>query len=136
MSEQQFSILIVDDEPDIRGALRRTLSNSAFTIHEAGDGVEALEKLKELSVDAIVSDYNMPRMNGLDLLTQVRIMKPGILRILLTARADVHLAVRALNEGSVHRFLLKPWDQIDLKGILRMALHTMASPGAIAAGNK
>ena len=122
---EQYSILIVDDEPDIRSALRRTLKTPGYTLYEASDGVEALEKLKENPVDAIISDYNMPRMNGLDLLTQVRIMTPAVLRILLTARADVHLAVRALNEGSVHRFLLKPWDHVDLKGILRMALHTM-----------
>tara|TARA_R110002096_G_scaffold44526_5_gene120079 strand:+ start:9983 stop:10300 length:318 start_codon:yes stop_codon:yes gene_type:complete len=97
-------------------------------MYEAGDGVDALALLKKTPCDAIISDFNMPRMNGLDLLTQVRIMYPGMLRILLTARADVHLAVRALNEGAVHRFLLKPWDHVDLKGIVRMALHSMQSP--------
>ena len=129
-----YSILIVDDEPDIRGALRRSLNG--YTIHEAGDGVEALDKLRDIEVDAIVSDYNMPRMNGLELLTNARIMYPQVLRILLTARADVHLAVRALNEGSVHRFLLKPWDHIDLRGILRMAIHTMRPAPAMASSTQ
>ncbi|MCP4448792.1 MAG: response regulator [Myxococcales bacterium] len=123
--EDNYSILLADDEPDIRRALKRSLHVPGYSMHEAGDGVDALALLKRTPCDAIISDFNMPRMNGLDLLTQVRIMYPNMLRILLTARADVHLAVRALNEGAVHRFLLKPWDHVDLKGIVRMALHSM-----------
>ncbi|MBL4635295.1 MAG: two-component system response regulator, partial [Kofleriaceae bacterium] len=60
----------------------------------------------------------------------------NMLRILLTARADVHLAVRALNEGAVHRFLLKPWDHVDLKGIVRMALHSMHTQDLAPRGGK
>jgi response regulator RpfG family c-di-GMP phosphodiesterase len=125
----RYSILLVDDEPDIRAALRRSLHVPGYTIHEAGDGAEGLAFVRKNPVDAVVSDYNMPRMNGLDLLQQVRIVRPEALRMLITARADVHLAVRAINEGSVHRFLLKPWDHIDLRGILRLALHTMRRAG-------
>lgn len=125
-----YSILLVDDEPDVRKALKRSLHVPGYIMHEANDGVEALALLKTAPFDAVISDFNMPRMNGLDLLTQVRIVYPNMLRILLTARADVHLAVRALNEGSVHRFLLKPWDNVDLKGILRMALHSVQASGA------
>jgi len=126
-----YSILLADDEPDIRRALKRSLHMPGYTMYEAGDGVEALEVLKTTHCDAIISDFNMPRMNGLDLLTQIRIMHPHMLRILLTGRADVHLAVRALNEGAVHRFLLKPWDHVDLKGIVNMALHAM-QPAAVS----
>lgn len=130
----KYSILLTDDEPDIRRALKRSLHVPGYTIHEAGDGVEALEVLKRTHCDAIISDFNMPRMNGLDLLTQARIMYPNMLRILLTARADVHLAVRALNEGAVHRFLLKPWDHVDLKGIVRIALHSMQTQPSAEVG--
>lgn len=126
-----YTILLVDDEPDLRRALRRALDTPGYTILEAEDGVGALEVLKARRVDCIISDYNMPRMNGMDLLTQVRISQPQIVRILLTARADVHLAVRALNEGAVNRFLLKPWDHIDLKGIVRMALHAKRPTGTM-----
>ena len=125
-----YSILLVDDEPDVRRALKRSLHVPGYVMHEASDGVEALALLKTTSFDAVISDFNMPHMNGLDLLTQVRIVHPNMLRILLTGRADVHLAVRALNEGSVHRFLLKPWDNVDLKGIVRMALHSTQTAGA------
>ncbi len=134
--DDNYSILLTDDEPDIRRALKRSLHVPGYTMYEAGDGVEALELLKTTPCHAIISDFNMPRMNGLDLLTQVRIMYPNMLRILLTARADVHLAVRALNEGAVHRFLLKPWDHVDLKGIVRMALHSMQTQDLTPRGGK
>jgi CheY-like chemotaxis protein len=126
--DDRYSILIVDDEDEVRTAIRRSLHVPGYTIYEACDGVEGLEVLRKHQIDAIVADYNMPRMNGLDFLQQVRITRPNVLRILLTARADVHLAVRALNEGALHRFLLKPWDHFDLRGILRIALHKMRSP--------
>ncbi len=133
---KQLSFLLVDDDHDIRGALRRTLKDPEIILHEASDGVEALAMINELTVDGVISDYDMPRMNGLELLTQVRIVKPAVLRVLLTGRVDMPLAVRALNEGSVHRFLLKPWDHIDLKGILRIALHTMKSQNTGAVDNQ
>lgn len=120
-----YTILLVDDEPDIRRAVRRTLATPGYTFHEVDDGLQALALLESQPVDAIVSDYNMPRMSGLDLLTRVRSDYPEIVRILLTARADVHLALGALNEGIVHRFLLKPWDQVDLKGIVQMTIHSL-----------
>jgi len=124
-NKQGMAILIVDDESDVRTALRRSLRRHGFEIHEAEDGVAALDFLKDHDVDAVLSDFDMPRMNGLDLMQRLRIAKPHIARVILSARSDVNVVVRALNEGSVHRFLLKPWDSVDLAGILQMTLRTM-----------
>lgn len=118
-----YSLLIVDDQPEIRSALRRALGSRSNTIFEARGGEEALEVLREHDLDAVVSDYDMPGMNGLDFLQRVRITWPSVRRILLTGRADVHVAARALNEGAVNRFLLKPWDAYELKGIVELTLH-------------
>jgi DNA-binding NtrC family response regulator len=120
---QRYTILIVDDEDDIRGAIRRTLHVPGYTIFEATNPAEALQILRTFDVDAVVSDFNMPGMNGLDFLQRVRLTTPDVVRILLTAQADVQIAMRALNEGAVHRFLLKPWDHKDLRTILSIALH-------------
>jgi CheY-like chemotaxis protein len=119
----ECQILLVDDEPDMRAALRRSLYRAGATFLEAGDGVEALELLAAHRVDAVISDFEMPRMDGLTLMQHVRLRTPEILRIMVTARADVNVAVRALNEGAVHRFLLKPWDRVDLRGIVDMGLR-------------
>ena len=123
--DETWTILLVDDEPDICNALRRSLRVPGYSVLVAHDGAQALETMRAQHVDAIISDYNMPGMDGLDLLQHVRIMRPHVLRILLTARGDLPLAVRALNEGGVHRLLLKPWDHVDLRGTLELALHSM-----------
>lgn len=130
---ETYTILLVDDEPDIRRAVRRTLAAPGYSFLEVDDGAAALALLERQRVDAVVSDYNMPAMNGLDLLAQVRDDYPEIVRILLTARADVHLAVGALNDGIVHRFLLKPWDHVDLRGIVQMTIHTLRTDAQVAA---
>lgn len=129
---ETYTILLVDDEPDIRRAVRRTLAAPGYTFHEVDDGLQALALLEHQPVDAIVSDYNMPKMTGLDLLSRIRGTHPDIVRILLTARADVHLAVSALNDGIVHRFLLKPWDHVDLRGIVQMTIQTLRTEAGVA----
>ncbi len=126
----KWTILVVDDEPDVCNALRRSLRSGDYEVLVAYRGAEALEVMETMQVDAIISDHNMPEMDGLDLLQQTRILYPHVVRFLLTARGDLQLAVRALNEGAVHRFLLKPWDRIDLQGTLALALHSLSPKAA------
>jgi len=120
-------VLIVDDDPDLRAALRRELCGAGYDCAEAGDADEAMAVMSDQLIDAVVSDYDMPGMNGLDLLQRIRLGHPHVFRILLTGRADVEMAARALNEGAAHRFLLKPWNRVALSGILEMALHSRRS---------
>jgi DNA-binding NtrC family response regulator len=122
-SSDTYTILLVDDEPEVRASARRSLNVPGYTIMEAGDAKEAMLALRTRRFDAIVSDYHMPGCDGLELLQRIRILYPHMLRVLLTGRADVELAVRALNEGGCHRLFLKPWSAYDLRGILRLALH-------------
>jgi len=65
-------ILTVDDSPSMRQMVRMTLETAGYDVEEAEDGVDALEKLQGKQVDMMISDLNMPRMNGLDLVRQVR----------------------------------------------------------------
>jgi DNA-binding NtrC family response regulator len=122
----QKTILIVDDDADIRAALRRALRGSEFAVIEAPDGATGLAVFRTNPIDVVISDYEMPGMDGLDLLQRVRLHDPRVLRILLTGRADVQVAMRALNEGAVNRMLLKPWEQVDLLGTLRIAARASA----------
>jgi len=117
------SILIVDDEPLIRQALVRALSGEGYELLQAPSGIEALEILKKRSVDLILSDLVMPGMDGLELLRNARQVRPEALRIVLTGHADLDMAVRAINDGAVYRFLLKPWDSFDLRVMIKLALR-------------
>ena len=124
------SILVVEDDHEVRKALTRLLAEEYDVLQQAADAKHALELLAAHPVDVVVSDYDMPGMSGIELLQQVRIRWPDTLRVLRTGRADVHLAARALNEGAAHRFLLKPWTRFDLVGILQMAAHSRRANAA------
>jgi DNA-binding NtrC family response regulator len=116
-------ILICDDDPDIRTAMRRTLRGYEMT--EAGSPREALDLMKKQTFDAIVSDFSMDaESDGLDLLQHVRVMYPDTVRFLVTANRDLDVALRAVNEGAVHRYFLKPWDDDKLRSALEIMLRS------------
>lgn len=115
------TILIVDDDPDIRAAMRRLLRHHDTA--EAGSPAEAMQLLRKYSFDAVISDYSMGTdSNGLELLNQVRFAYPYTVRFLVTGNRDVDVAVRAVNEGSVDRYFLKPWDDDKLVSALEITI--------------
>lgn len=116
------SILICDDDPDIRASLRRTLRG--HDVAEAGSPHEAIELLKCHAFDAVLSDYALgAEQDGLDLLQHVRLGYPQVVRFLVTGNKDLDVAVRAVNEGAVHRYFGKPWDDEKLRAALEILLH-------------
>ncbi len=83
------SLLIVDDEENVRRALARALREEGCSIRFAGSGVEALELLEKEPADMVLSDHLMPRMTGLELMREVHQRYPNTLRIILTGYADL-----------------------------------------------
>ncbi len=102
------SILLVDDEPNILSSYSRGLRKN-WNLITASSGEEGLAAIREHgSFAVIVSDYNMPRMNGISFLTQALELAPESVRMMLTGEGDFHIATRAVNEGNIFRFLTKP----------------------------
>lgn len=116
------TVLLVDDEENILSSLRRVLRNERYLLLAANNGVAALELLEQHEVDLIVSDARMPGMDGATLLAQVQQRWPKCLRILLTGYADITTTVKAINEGQIYRYISKPWDDDELRLIIRQAL--------------
>lgn len=116
---RERSVLFVDDEANVLNALRRALRKEDYQLYLAQGPEEALEVLKENEVDIIVSDHLMPAMDGLTFLKMVKGLYPGIIRIVLTGHADLQMAIEAINEGEVFRFLTKPWNDVELKVTLQ-----------------
>lgn len=115
-------VLICDDDPDVRSAMRRTLRG--YEIEEAASPREALELLRRAPADAIVSDYSMGAdSDGLDLLQLVKVQYPETVRFLVTASRDLEVVMRAVNEGAVHRYFLKPWRDDQLRSALEILLR-------------
>ena len=107
--------------------MRRTLRG--YEVHEAGSVREALDLLRGGGFDAIVSDYALDEdSNGLDLLQVVRVQYPTTIRFLVTATRDLDVAMRAVNEGAVDRYFLKPWNDAKLRDALEIVLHGRHTP--------
>ncbi|MFN7134076.1 MAG: response regulator [Myxococcales bacterium] len=117
------TILIVDDEENVRNALKRALRREEYQILTAAGPDEGLELLKAHPVDVVLSDHLMPRMTGLQFLTLVRDRHPDVARLMLTGHADMETAIRAINDGQIYRFLQKPWDDVELKVVLHLAFE-------------
>jgi len=112
-------LLVVDDEPEILDALRRTLRGTKCQLLFAKSGREALDIVARERVDGVLSDIDMPGMSGLELLGEVRRSHPSVVRLILTGVATLETAVRAINDGQVQRFLTKPWSTEELRAVIR-----------------
>ena len=101
-------ILFVDDDANLLGSCRRQLRKQ-YNIETALSGREVLDLIEQNGPYAvIVSDFRMPFMDGIEFLAQVREIAPDTVRIMLTGSADMQLAIQAVNEGNIFRFLTKP----------------------------
>ena len=105
---EKSKLLLVDDEPNLTAALVRSLDRSQFEIFTADSAQQGLMILAGNDIDVVVSDERMPGMTGSQFLTEVRKKWPNTIRMILSGQADLEAAVRAINEGEVYRFLLKP----------------------------
>jgi CheY-like chemotaxis protein len=121
------AVLLVDDEANILSALRRCLRREGYEILTAGSAAEALALLRARDVDLIVSDQKMPGMSGLDLLREVAARFAGVRRVLLTGWPE-EIPDAELQPIGLTALLPKPWDDAELKAILRGQLG--AAPGA------
>ena len=103
------TILLVDDEVNILVSLKRTLRSTGHTILTANSAADAIGKLSEHNIDLIVSDYLMPHMTGIELLSHVEKLQPDAIRVILSGHADFDIVTQAIRSGSVHKYLAKPW---------------------------
>jgi DNA-binding NtrC family response regulator len=117
-------VVLVDDEEMVTQNLEMLLSmETGYESVCFNRPASALEYLKQNEVDAVLSDFIMPEMNGLDLLAQVKEVQPTCSRLLLTGYADKESAVRAINEVGLFQYLEKPWDNEFVMMTLRNAVE-------------
>jgi response regulator RpfG family c-di-GMP phosphodiesterase len=114
--------LVVDDESSLRQLLLHVMQGDGFQCVEAGNGVEALEQLSKNSVTLVLSDLRMPKMDGLELLAQIRCHYPDVAVVMITAVADVEIAVNCLALGASD-YVLKPYQLNDVRARVAQALE-------------
>ncbi len=115
-------ILLVDDEPSILIALRRSLQWDGYQIFTAIDAPHALSLMEADPVDVVMSDCIMPGMTGIDLFEQMRTRWPDTVRVMMTGLSDHEVALKALERGSIFRYLTKPWEDGDLRLTVQQAM--------------
>lgn len=115
-------ILIVDDEEHVLKALKRALMDEDYEIVSTTSPVHALELVRRRPFKVIICDERMPNMFGSELLARISLRQPEIVKMLLTGYASVEAAIRAVNQGEIFRFLVKPWNDFELKMSLRAGI--------------
>jgi response regulator RpfG family c-di-GMP phosphodiesterase len=118
-----YPVLYVDDEPANLLTFRFSLEHE-FRILTAGSGEEALEILAAEPVAVLLADHRMEGISGTELCARARTTQPRAIRMIVTAYGDLSVAMEAINQAQVERFIVKPWDAPEMIAILHKAIET------------
>ncbi len=123
LTAPKYRLLLVDDEPGIVKALARVFRQENYEVVTAGNGNEGLARLAEGPFQLVISDFMMPGMDGAHFLREVKQRSPDTIRIMLTGHANTDAVMGAINDGAVYKFILKPWNDDDLRVTVALALE-------------
>jgi CheY-like chemotaxis protein len=120
-------ILLAEDNPEIRMLVGRVLEHDGYEIESVDDGEKAIERISEVNYDAILLDFMMPGVSGFDVIEWIQQNRPDVAKsrvIIITAA--VH-ELRKFDTSKVYGAVAKPFDVMDLRGIVRKCLEDNAS---------
>jgi len=129
-----YRIMLVDDEPNILSALRRALAKlapaeldgEAPIIEPYASAAEALKRAGEARFDIVISDFRMPDMNGVEFLKAMIALQPNVARIVLSGYTELESVIEAVNEVQILRYMTKPWNDAELRLVVRQGLQQRA----------
>ena len=124
MLPEKKQVLIVDDEPNLRRILSAQLSRDGYEVHDAEDGAQGLQFLREHHIDLVITDLKMPKVDGMALLKQALQDDPDRPIIMITAHGTVDTAVEALKSGAFD-YLTKPFDKDEVRQVVAKALKSV-----------
>ncbi|BAN36087.1 hypothetical protein SCD_n02279 [Sulfuricella denitrificans skB26] len=115
------TLLLVDDESNVTAALTRQFSHEGYRILVAHSPTEAFELLASHRVGVILSDQGMPEMSGIEFLGRVKRLYPDVVRIVLSGHTDLELIAEAFNQGSIYKYITKPWNDREMLDSVKAA---------------
>jgi CheY-like chemotaxis protein len=116
--KEDFGILVVDDEADVRETLSEMIGGLGYQVMAAENGAEALERIKTEKVDLVITDLSMPKMNGLELIVHAKRINPHIPIAVISAFGNVENTTFALTRGAFN-FISKPFKISQVKELIR-----------------
>lgn len=118
------TVMIVEDEEQVAKVIAGLLKRMGVGFVYARDGETGLEKLKKAPrpFSLILSDQRMPGMDGHEFLEKARELSPDSIRFLITGFADIQTIIDAVNQGAIHRYISKPWDNTELMDLIAKGL--------------
>ena len=122
-TKSDLTLLAVDDEPSILNTLVRLFRHENFQVLTARDPETAFDLLARHKVQVIISDQRMPGMTGTEFLARARLLYPNTARIVLSGYTELETVMHAINRGAVYKFLTKPWDDDELRELVREAFR-------------
>ncbi len=120
------TVLLVDDDHDLLAGLRRALRTEPYRVLTADSAAAALAEFARQSIDVVLSDEGMAGMRGTEFLARVQRQYPDTVRMILTGERNLNVAMRAINEGHVYRFFVKPCSSLDLARAIRQGIQQRA----------
>jgi adenylate cyclase len=127
--EERPVVICVDDDPSILSALRRTLRNEPYDFLATGNPAEALDWVLLRKARVVLADQRMPVMTGLEFLDLVKVCSPATARVMITGQSDLTGVIQRKKLESIQKLVRKPWDDAELKGLLRRLLEAPAGVG-------
>jgi signal transduction histidine kinase len=123
MTTKRPTLLVVDDEPEVLRSIHDLfrLDHRVLTCERGDEAIKILESLEDIQV--VMSDQRMPGISGVDVLRRAHRVRPEATRLLLTAYSDIRAVIDAINQGSVFRYISKPWDPEELQSVVRQAVE-------------
>lgn len=119
---KKTTVLIADDDQNIRQILCKAMEKLDAEIYEAEDGIHAIQLLSEHKTDILIADHKMPGMTGLELLSEVKKKYPEITRLLITGYMEADVFKEAINIGEIYKIITKPFRLLEVSDILKDAL--------------
>ncbi|MFT3694232.1 MAG: response regulator [Kofleriaceae bacterium] len=126
-------VIVVDDNAGVLSAAVKVLKQLPIHVMATTDAYEALDWLNTRNVAVMISDYEMPRMNGAELLSSARRCQPAAVRILMTGMQALETAVDAINRGEIFRYVQKPFDASKMRAIVDEAVSRHRELALVAA---
>lgn len=124
-SHPMNTLLCVDDDQEVLDVLQRLFREENYKVLTAIRSEEALKLVESHDIGVVLCDYNMPGMDGVRVLSEIRDRYPDTVRLLLTGETDAQLVIEAVNKGAIFKYIRKSWDRTELIQMVREAFQVV-----------